>query len=338
MNERPEFCIKPSEVNAMHSKKAAGLAAAVAMFVLILDSKTGLTGAQDGVQLCLETVVPALFPFFLLSSALNRAWYRTNIPILGRLFHMTEGTEILLIPAFLGGYPVGAQSIGQLYRQKQLSKQEAQRLLQFCSNAGPAFLFGMVRTVFSSSRLLWVSWGIQLISALTVAQLSRPHGQSFHLTEQPQVSTDSVLRTSINALAQVCGWVIAFRVAIAFLQRWCFLFLPSWTGILCTGLLELTNGVCSLRLLEDEALRFILCNLFLSWGGLCVVMQTSAVIEGLDLRFYIKGKLIQAAVSTILSLAVTQKAWWVFPFWVGGILLFSDSFAKRSSNQSRVIV
>jgi hypothetical protein len=39
--------------------------------MLILDGSTALAGAREGVQMCLYTVIPALFPFFVLSDLLS---------------------------------------------------------------------------------------------------------------------------------------------------------------------------------------------------------------------------------------------------------------------------
>ena len=42
-----------------------GIMAAVGMLVLIFDSALALEAARAGVELCLETVIPSLFPFFV---------------------------------------------------------------------------------------------------------------------------------------------------------------------------------------------------------------------------------------------------------------------------------
>ena len=42
-----------------------------AMLALILDSKTALLGAQSGLDLCVRTVIPSLFPFFVISILLT---------------------------------------------------------------------------------------------------------------------------------------------------------------------------------------------------------------------------------------------------------------------------
>ena len=91
-----------------------GIGGCIGLLVLILDAKTALQGARQGVELCLKTVIPSLFPFFVLSILLTSSLLGSRIPLLrplGRLCGVPKGAESLLIPAFLGGYPVGAQSV-----------------------------------------------------------------------------------------------------------------------------------------------------------------------------------------------------------------------------------
>ena len=51
-------------------RRLTGIFSALGFLMLILDSKTAISGAADGVELCLRTVIPALFPFFVVSSVL----------------------------------------------------------------------------------------------------------------------------------------------------------------------------------------------------------------------------------------------------------------------------
>ena len=78
------------------------------MLALILDGRTAIDGARQGIELCLRTVIPSLFPFFVLSILLTSSLLGGSLAVLrplGRLFGMPDGAESLLIPAFLGGYP-----------------------------------------------------------------------------------------------------------------------------------------------------------------------------------------------------------------------------------------
>ena len=68
-------------------------------------------------------------------------------------------------------------------------------------------------------------------------------------------------------MGNVCGWVILFRILIAFLERWFLWLLPASVRVAVTGLLELSNGCCALAEIKDFKMRFLLCSGMLSFGG-----------------------------------------------------------------------
>jgi len=73
-----------------------GIAAALGIALLILDSKTALIGAQEGVTMCIQTVIPSLFPFFLFSILLTTSLMGRQIKLLTpicRLCRIPEGAE-----------------------------------------------------------------------------------------------------------------------------------------------------------------------------------------------------------------------------------------------------
>ena len=284
-----------------------GVFAAMGMLVLILDSRTALEGAAQGVDLCVRSVIPALFPFFVLSAVLTGAFIGTENPVfkpLGRLCGIPQGAESILLAGLLGGYPVGAQCISQAYRKEQLSKEDARRMLGFCSNAGPAFLFGMSSALFQSKIAPFILWLIHILSALiTGAVLPCKYHNHIRITPGKQVPASQAFNTAIRSAATVCGWVILFRVVLCFLDRWFLWLLPNELQILITGVLELTNGYLDLAALESEQLRFIYASILLAFGGFCVVLQTASILgqAGLDMGFYFPGKLLQTAISAVLS-------------------------------------
>ncbi len=286
-----------------------GIGAFTGMLILILDGKTALEGARAGMELCLVTVIPSLFPFFLLSILLTDSFLGASpefLRPLGRLFRIPPGAEALLIPGFLGGYPSGAQAIAQAFRSGSLSKQDAERMLGFGNNAGPAFLFGMIGSIFSRRGAVWLLWGIHVFSALlSAAVLPGQAGKPVQLAVRKQLTLSDGLAMSIRTMAAVCGWVVLFRVVIAFLTRWILWLFPLEAQVAVTGFLELSNGCWELRGISGEALRFILCSGMLAWGGLCVAMQTRSVTQGLSLRYYVAGKLLQ----TVFSLCLAAALW-----------------------------
>lgn len=282
--------------------------AALGMLVLILDGKTALLGMQDGLEICLWTVIPALFPFLFLSAILTDSLYGKKIPAVGRLARwcgIPEDAGCLLVIGFLGGYPAGAANAARLYRNGSLDEITAQRLAIICNNAGPAFLFGIVGNLFSQMKFPWLLWAVHIVSSLVVARFL-PGGpvKECELSVVNHRLLPSLLNRTIKTMASICGWVILFRLILTFLERWFLWLLPDVIAVLLTGCLELSNGCLALPRIQSEEIRFCIAAFLLGFGGLCVTMQTFSVCDGLNLRGYIGAKLLHGIVSFLLAFTV----------------------------------
>lgn len=284
---------------------ASGILAGSAMLVIILDGKTALNSMQEGLQLCIQTVIPSLFPFFVLSGIINSFLLGEKTGIfqyIGRFCKIPKGGESLLAVGFLSGYPVGAQLVSQAYRNGKLPLHTAHRMLGFCSNAGPAFLFGMLSPLFSNPIVPWLLWGIHIAGALIVGWIL-PGGVSNEciIEKAESISISDALNNAIKNMAMVCGWVVVFRLMLGFCSRWFLWMLPIEVQVLFSGVLELSNGCILLRHLQSEGMRFVLASLMLSFGGLCVMMQTRSVTQDLGFGYYFPGKVLQALLATCIS-------------------------------------
>ena len=308
-------------------------AAAIAIAILILDSRTAFRGAEQGINLCIRTVIPALFPFLFLSAILTNSAAGTYgiLRFPAKLLGIPENSSSILIPAFLGGYPVGAQSVYQTHRNGVVSRQAAERLLAFCSNAGPSFLFGILTLKFQKLQTVFAIWLIQLIAAWTASRIIRPEWQENGNCAETKPEKRNPMEITMLAMGKICGWVILFRILIFFLERWFLWIVPLNARILLIGLIELSNGCCMLDLVEDASVRFVIANVLLAFGGFCVVLQTSSVCGTLSIRYYILGKLIQAVSAVLLALIFVWKLFYLLPVWVA-ILLFA--FRKREKKSS----
>lgn len=321
--------------------------AGIGLLILILDTKTALSGAAEGIDICLKTLIPSLFPFLFLSGFLTSSLQGKTIRILkpiGKLLRIPQGAESIFLIGLLGGYPVGAQCTAQAVKNGSISRENGKRMLAFCSNAGPAFLFGVGSRLFSEIWMCWALWGIHIISALLVGFLiPEGHTKPAKLTAKITPDPSSALRQSLRTMAMVCGWVVLFRVLLAFCQRWFLWLLPVWGQLLFSGLLELANGCCSLAQIEPVGLRFLLCSAFLGFGGLCVTMQTFGVCSDMDCAWYLPGKLLQTVLSSLMACMVISREM-AFPCGVtvaaliGGILFFQRRTAKKDSNLGECVV
>ncbi len=288
------------------SRWLTAVLAALGMAALILDTKTALEAGTQGVKLCIWTLIPSLFPFFLISTLLTSALVGFRLPFLaplGRLLRIPKGAESLVIVGLLGGYPSGAQTIAQACGSGYLQQKDARRMLAFCSNAGSSFLFGIGARLFPEIWICWLLWAIHILSAWIVAVMT-PGGSRDTASVQAQapVSPTKALKSSIEVMALVCGWVILFRVLLSFSRRWFLWLLPEPAQLLICGLTEMANGCTALMSVDKLGLRMTLCSVFLGFGGLCVALQTRSVTAGCDARLYLPGKITQAALSYLLCI------------------------------------
>ena len=283
-----------------------------ALLWLLWDAQRVRESAAAALSLCAGTVIPALFPFLALSSLLTALgfcqWLSPHLAGLMTLFRLPGQASGPLLLGLVGGYPIGAQAASELYRQGVLTKGEAQRLLTFCNNSNPVFLISVLGIgVFGSFRAgVWL-WLIHLLSALLTGLLLRGGKVSARRDAARNITCQAVslpsalvssVRAAANGMLSVCAFVTLFRVLLSPLAR--------RQGLLSTalvGTVELFS--LSSRLMPDRV-GFVLSAACAGWGGLSVLCQTAAALDGTGLRLApcAAGKALQALLSGLLALLV----------------------------------
>ena len=135
------------------------IALLTAALALVTAPTQAMTGAKNGLTLCCNVIIPSLFPFFVLSSLavdLGLAAYLGRLleGVMRPLFRVSGCCAMAVVLGFVGGYPLGAKTALELYRQGLCTKTETERLLAFCNNSGPAFILGVVGAgIFGSGQI-----------------------------------------------------------------------------------------------------------------------------------------------------------------------------------------
>lgn len=284
--------------------------AAIAMVGIILDSRQTLLAAAQGVELCIRSVIPSLFPFFVLSGLLVPGISKIRFPPLGRLLRVPKGWESVFLLSCVGGYPVGAQCICQGYRSGQLTKAQAERMLGFCNNCGPAFLFGIVSPFFPHPGYAIGIMISGILSAILVAFLwPGDREQNSTAPEIPAITLPQAVKQATASMSGVCAWIFLGKILVHGLQRFLLPFLPASLGTVLVGMLELTNGCFCLTQIPSIVLRFTAASMLCAFGGLCVAMQVSSICSdaGLSIGSYLPQKLLQGFFSAMIALALATR-------------------------------
>ena len=291
------------------------LALAAAFAALLRFPQEVSAAVTEGLRLSVSVLIPSLFPFFIcvnLTSALGLTGVLARVfaPVMRRMFHVSGAGCTAVLCGAAGGYPSGAQCVAALYREGQLSRAEAEYLLLFCNNAGPAFLFGAVGTVLGIGMTgCLLLWGIHLLSALVIGLVNRPKEAPNAALPPVQRANASgavveAVRSAGQAILQITMFVAAFSVLARLLTMAVAHILPDGVCTVLTGMLELSGGIAALANLPI-ALRWklALASFFLGFGGLCVWMQTQAVLApaGLSGCGMLLAKLAQGLLAALIT-------------------------------------
>lgn len=323
------------------------LAIALLLLSLVLFPQESVSAARDGVELCLNVILPSLFPFFVLSTlcvelgllhGLGRLLERVMYP----LFRVGGACSAAFLLGIVGGYPVGARTAIELYQKGQCSKTEAERLLSFCNNSGPAFILGVVGAgIFSSGTAgLWL-YGAHVAASVLVGLLFRFYGSrqagpqrlqtaSISTTGFAEAFTGSVKQAFYGTL-NICGFVIFFTVLIRLLFltgiitalatgiTWLlrgFGMRQAWAEGLLSGIIEMTSGVWALRDVAGTlSNRLCMAAFILGWAGLSVHCQVLSFIgsSGLSTKTYFFGKLLHGLISAGIIYLISLVLGWNTP-------------------------
>lgn len=284
------------------------LPALSAAAVLLLFPAYSADGVRAGLSLCAHAVIPALFPFTVLTPLLCRS---SEALFRGRGRAQTAALTVSFAVGLLTGFPIGAMAVCDFYRDGILPREQAERAVGIAGGCGPAFLVGYLgRNLCGSAAVGWCFVLAQIIACLAAALLFF-HGKGFY-TEAPVPAsarqsarqlahsvpalTDAV-REGIEKMFSVCGFVVFFSALRGLAAEGAAaLGLPRAVIAFLCGLLEMTGGLSDLAaaLPDAPALRLPLSAFLACSGGFCVFLQTAALVRGagLSMRYYVRERLV----------------------------------------------
>lgn len=320
-----------------------GLALLCAAAALVVWPQESIDAAKTGLRLCYNVIIPSLFPFFILSSLvveLGLAGYigRALEGVMRPLFNVPGSCACALALGFIGGYPVGARTAIELYEKGMCSRTEAERLLAFCNNSGPAFILGVVGAgIFADSRVGLLLYLAHAAASLCVGLLFRFYkreeearqsaGRLQFRSRRFSEAFTGCVRDACSGTLNICAFVVFFTVVIQMLSVSGVLpalagglgvllsplgMTEQWGERLLTGLLEVSSGVCSLTGIGALSGRLSMAAFMLGWAGISVHCQVLSFLggSGLSVRTYLTGKLLHGGLSALFVWGLTR----IIPF------------------------
>ena len=241
----------------------------IALLIILFsaNSKTVFASVKNSITLCTSSVIPALFPFFVLSELLVVVMSSTNI----------NPTLHLFICSLLTGFPSGTINVCTQYREGIITRKQAVSLLFCTSYASPSYIISFVGICIAKSRTIgFIIFVSQLICSIICAV-------SFNAVKfRPVISfktyntTDIICRAvsgSVKNCANVCAYITFAGILADMLKESIILKLITneTAKAVIIGSIELTRGIKAIDTASISSIPFI--SLMVGFSGVSVIFQ-----------------------------------------------------------------
>lgn len=285
--------------------------------VLLSNTALAMDGVRRGLSLCLQTLIPALFPFLVLSELFVACGAGDVLGrFLGRpiaaLFGLSQGGACAVLLGALCGQPVATTTACSLFERGEIEQTELERISLFANNPSSAFLTAAVGTaLFGNASAGMALFSITLFSSAAVGvilhvfcgkvgtfQKKCPNGARKVLCATDVTGS---IKRAFFTLLQVCAFLLFFCALSACLGTPLTEIAPIWRVLLC-GILEITGGISAAATTLSPVLAFRMTAFFSSFAGLSVCLQILSVTDGKGVRIshYLVAKLAQGGIALAL--------------------------------------
>ena len=279
-------------------------------FLMIILGENIKSGILDGLRFASQTIIPTLFPFFVLSDLWSSYFYVNENGFLGRLFERLFHIHPAALSAFLSGlicgFPIGVKTASELYLGQIISKDEFEHLSGFVNNPSVAFIIsGVGMGIFGDLWLGVMLYFSVVLSSLAVGVIFRKGKVKYRNSSDISRQTFSLVQSVKNAGATsitVTSYIIFFSGLIGIYRS----FIENEAALsLISTIFEVSSatsiiGNCSLFSID---LKLMLTAFALGFSGLSVHLQALSFFpEDASRTRYFLMKLIQGIISAFLML------------------------------------
>ena len=291
-------------------------------FGLVMFSKTNLVSAKNGLSLWANSVVPSLFPFFVITELIsntNIIYYIGKVcdKIMRPLFDVPGECAFAFIMGLISGYPTGGRIVASLREQGLCTKDEGDRMLAFTNNSGPLFIISFVGiSLFGDTKTGILLLCTHILAGITVGILLSKFSNNKNLkrsctknicTQAERVTFSNLgkilgksIQNATSTILMIGGFIVIFSVIISILSQSKLLNFASqlfnpflslfgfdldFAKPILSGIIELTNGVNAVASISIKAVsqNIILCAFLLGFGGISVLFQVFSLLSNTDL-------------------------------------------------------
>ena len=288
--------------------------------LLTVDSEGVVSATKDAVSVCLNVIIPSLFPFMVFSSILINSrcadfifkpfyllckpWFKGDL----RLFS-------IFMLSLIGGYPVGVKLLTDNIAYNKSYHEISEKVLPYCYCGSPSFIIAIVGLqLYGNAKTGLIVYLSNVFACLTAAVIVniflKKHTPSLENNRQAdKLSLTSCvinsIKSAVNSLAMICGTILLFNIILELLE-FCgaFAFLSEDIISIIRSFAEITNLSC----LESNNYSLLpIISAVCSTGGVCILMQTAVMAQGkINLKSFLLARIPIAVLSAAFCLLLQE--------------------------------
>ncbi len=247
--------------------------------ILFIYNTAAKEGFVNGLRFSALTVIPAVFPFFILADFLL-SYFQPKENVFSRTFEKLFGISSQGFKAYLigivCGFPLGVKCASELYKQKKITLTECERLSSVASSPSLAFVISGIglglRGSITDGIILYFC--VIISSALTGLIFKKKEQKieiSNEISEQNFSLADSVKKAAYSSIS-VSAYISFFSIIIFLLGS---MVENDLLTLLFSAFFEIGNAsvlISNSKILSPD-LSFSLTAFALAFSGLSVFMQ-----------------------------------------------------------------
>ena len=302
----------------MKEKIFNGIIIFISLFVLlelIIKKSVIYSAIMYALNMWVNNLIPALFPFFIISDILinyNITMYipKTISNLCKHLFNISDNMLLIFLLSMISGFPSNARNTRTLYDKGLISVEEANHILIFSHFANPLFILTTIAVFFFHNEKMGIILLIvHYISNILLGIIFRNSADYKNCVNSKNIINNDfgsvftmAIKKAIDTTLTICGIVTVFLMLSAIIIN--TFDLNIYNQMIIKGIFEITIGIEALsKLTISTPYKLVIASMILAFGGISVHIQVLSQIAGTKIKYiyFFMGRMYQMIIAGLLA-------------------------------------
>lgn len=290
----------------------------------IVSPNTTISTAKETILLWATSVLPSLFPFFIISKCIlyngGISYFAKFLKPITKYLNLPQNIAFPLSMSLLCGYQTGSKTVASM------NIKDTEYYANICFSASPIFIIGTIGTIMLNSTktgyILYVIHVCTLVIFATLYSTKNHPQENNNLSAYEKGNFIDAISSSTYAILNVCGYMVIYSLFTKILSA----LLPLKYNIITSGIIEFTFGIKNAVNELSNPLPII--SFFLSFGGICVITQCFSNYTKINKIKFITNRILCGTTSFLLCILYKKTALYA-PILLTIIIVISAHIFRR---------